>query len=148
MATINFSGIGSNIDFSQITNALVAERMQPVIQLQTKSSGLSSRSSALKQLNGLLATLTSASTALTSKSLGVDRASSSSDNSVVTASTTSCGGPGQHSPQYWSFGHHLNSGLGQLSFYFCCPGRGRSTHSNGNFRTQKRRRGHRHGDHH
>lgn len=94
MATINFSGIGSNIDFSQITNALVAERMKPVAQLQSTSSGYTSRSSALKQLNGLLATLTSASSALTNKNLGLDRASTSSDNSIVTASTTTAAVPG------------------------------------------------------
>jgi flagellar hook-associated protein 2 len=94
MATINFSGIGSNIDFSKITDAIVAERMQPVTALQTKSSGLGNRSSALKQLNALLTTLTSASTALTNKNLGIDRASTSSDSSVVTASTTTAAVPG------------------------------------------------------
>ena len=94
MATISFSGIGSNIDFSKITDSIVAERMQPVTALQTKSSGLGSRSSALKQLNGLLASLTAASTALTNKNLGLDRASTSSDGSVVTASTTTTAVPG------------------------------------------------------
>jgi flagellar hook-associated protein 2 len=94
MATINFSGIGSNIDFGQITDSIVAERMRPVALLQTKSAGLSSSSAALKQLNGLLTTLTTASSALTSKNLGLERASSSSDSSIVTSSSTASAVPG------------------------------------------------------
>lgn len=94
MATVNFSGIGSNIDFGQITDSIVAERMRPVALLQSKSMGLGSSSAALKQLNGLLATLTSASSTLTSKNLGLDRASSSSDSSIVTSSTTTAAVPG------------------------------------------------------
>lgn len=94
MASINFSGIGSSIDFSLITDAVVQERLRPVALLQTKSSGLGTRSTALKQLNGLLTSLTTASTALTSKTLGDDRANSSSDSSIVTASTTTAAVPG------------------------------------------------------
>jgi flagellar hook-associated protein 2 len=93
-SAINFSGIGSSIDFSLITDAIVADRMRPVTQLQAKSSNLGSHSSALKQLNGLLANLTNAATALTSKTLGVDRASASSDSSIVTAATTTAAVPG------------------------------------------------------
>lgn len=93
-SAINFSGVGSNIDFSLIRDAIVSDRMRPVALLQTKSSNLSSHSSALKQLNGLLANLTSATNALTSKTLGVDRASSSSDSSIVTATTTTAAVPG------------------------------------------------------
>jgi flagellar hook-associated protein 2 len=94
MASVNFSGIGSNIDFSLITASIVAAKMQPVNALQIKSSALSGQSGALKQLNGLLANLTAAATALTSKTLGVDRGSTSSDATIVTASTTAAAAPG------------------------------------------------------
>lgn len=91
---ITFSGAGSNIDFASIRDAIVAQRMVPISQLQTRSSALSNQSGALKQLNGLLASLTAASQALTDKTLGTDRSATSSDNSVLTASATDAATPG------------------------------------------------------
>lgn len=93
-SAINFSGIGSSIDFSLIRDAIVADRMRPVGLLQTKSADLGSHSSALKSLNGLLANLTNAANALTGETLGVDRASTSSDTSIVTSATTTAAVPG------------------------------------------------------
>lgn len=87
-STINFSGLGSNIDFSAIRDAIVADRMRPVTQLQTKSSSLDNRSGALKALNGLLASLTSAAGDLTDQTLGTGRSANSSDSSIVTGSAT------------------------------------------------------------
>jgi flagellar hook-associated protein 2 len=92
--TVNFSGLGSNIDFGLIRDAIIADRMQPVTQLQTRSASLGTRSSALKQLNGLLANLTSATTALTSNSQGTGRSSISSDSSIVSASASPAAGTG------------------------------------------------------
>lgn len=93
-SSINFSGLGSNIDFSMIRDAIISDRTQPITQLQTRSASLGSRSSGLKQLNGLLANLTSAAKALTDTTLGTGRTSSSSDSSVVTASTTTTAATG------------------------------------------------------
>src|SRR5437773_3208994 len=84
--SINFTGLGSNIDFGAVRDAIIADKMQPIAQLQSNSSTLTSRSEALKQLNGLLATLTTASAALTDTSLGSGRSATSSDATVVTAS--------------------------------------------------------------
>jgi len=93
-SSVNFSGIGSNIDFNLIRDAILSDRMQPVTQLQNRSASLGTRSSALKQLNGLLASLTSASTALTDTNLGTGRSSTSSDSAIVTATTTTAATPG------------------------------------------------------
>lgn len=93
-SAINFSGLGSNIDFSLIRDAVVAERMRPVTQLQSRSASLDNRSGALKALNGLLASLTSASSDLTDRTLGTGRSASSSDSSVVTASATTAASVG------------------------------------------------------
>lgn len=87
-SSINFSGLGSNIDFSAIRDAIVADRMRPISQLQSRSADLGSRSNALKQLNGLLANLTNASDALTDNTLGTGRSAGSSDGGVVYASAT------------------------------------------------------------
>lgn len=96
MATsINFSGLGSGIDFSQIADAIIAERMQPVTQMQSKATSYASHSDALKQLNAALANLTNAAQALNSADLGTGRTASSSDSSVVSASATSAAAAGQ-----------------------------------------------------
>jgi flagellar hook-associated protein 2 len=87
-SSINFSGLGSNIDFSLIRDAVVAQRMQPVTQLQTRSTSLTNRAGSLKALNGLLANLTAATSALTDRTLGTGRSADSSDSSVVTGTAT------------------------------------------------------------
>lgn len=95
MATsINISGLGSGIDFSKITDAVVAERQIPITQLQNKSADYSSRMSALKQLNGLLINLKSAASALTDRDLGAGHTALSTDYSIVspTASETAVNG--------------------------------------------------------
>ena len=85
---ISFSGLGSGIDFGQIKDAILAERMRPVNQLQNKSSLLGKKSESLKQLNGLLAGLTTAAEALTNRELGDGRVASSGDTGVVIATAT------------------------------------------------------------
>jgi flagellar hook-associated protein 2 len=87
--SISFNGLGSGIDFSQIINAIVTERTQPVTQLQNKVSDYSSRIDALKQLNALLATLTNAAQGLTDQTLGSGHAATSLDSTIVSASATS-----------------------------------------------------------
>ncbi len=97
MASINFTGLGSNIDFNLIRDSIVAAKMGPVLQLQQRGAVLTSRSDALKQLNGLLATLTNAAEGLTDRTLGSDRSASSSDASIVTATATTAASVGSFS---------------------------------------------------
>jgi flagellar hook-associated protein 2 len=85
---INFSGVGSSIDFSLIRDAVIAGRTQPITQLQARSSNLTSRSSSLKQLNGLLAAVTNASQALTDTTLGTQRGVDSSNSLIASGLAT------------------------------------------------------------
>ncbi len=89
MATVNFSGIGSGIDFSLIRDAIISQRSVPITQLQTKVSSYNSRMGALRQLNTLLATLTTASEALTGRDVGTGRTGTATDESIATATATS-----------------------------------------------------------
>ncbi|MBS1812401.1 MAG: flagellar filament capping protein FliD [Acidobacteria bacterium] len=92
--SVSFSGLGSGIDFSKLTDSIVAARSRPISLLQSKSSDLTKRSDAFKQLNTKLATLTSAAEALTDQDLGTGRLASSSatDKVVVTADATAAKG--------------------------------------------------------
>lgn len=93
-STVTFSGLGSNIDFSQIADAVVAQRMVPIAKVQQMSATYGQRVSALKDLNGLLLTLKNASAALANRDLGTGRSAISNDNNVITASadTTAAAG--------------------------------------------------------
>src|SRR6185436_16719897 len=97
MPNISFTGLGSSIDFGVVRDAIVADRMKPIIQLQSRSANLANRSDALKQLNTALATLTSASEALTDSILGTGRGVTSSSNSIATGSATSSAAFGTYS---------------------------------------------------
>jgi flagellar hook-associated protein 2 len=93
-STINFSGLGSGIDFSKITDAVVAERQRPVTLLQNKSADYNARISSLKQLNGLLINLKKAASDLTQRDLGSGHTALSTDFSIVnpTAAATAANG--------------------------------------------------------
>ena len=94
MATaINFSGLGSGIDFSKLTDAILADRSRPLAQLQSQSDLLTKRSTALQQLNAGLATLADAANALTNRDIGTGRIASSSATTVAAASATSSAAP-------------------------------------------------------
>jgi flagellar hook-associated protein 2 len=94
MATgINFNGLGSGIDFSKLSEAILAERARPMTQLQAKSDTFNNRSAALKQLNASLATLAEAANALTNRELGSGRVATSSAVTVATASSASTAAP-------------------------------------------------------
>lgn len=95
MATVSFNGLGSGIDFSQLTEAVIADRMRPVAQMQSKSAGIKRRSEELKSLNALLVTLTTAANNLTNRDLGTGRTASSSDSSVAGVTATSAAGVGK-----------------------------------------------------
>ncbi|MFN7944169.1 MAG: flagellar filament capping protein FliD [Blastocatellia bacterium] len=93
---VSFSGLGSGIDFSKLVDAAVAQRSQPIAQLQNRSNTLSKRSDALKALNGKLVTLTAAAKALSANDLGTARDVTSSESSVLTASATTSAANGSY----------------------------------------------------
>lgn len=94
MATgISFNGIGSGIDFSAITDSIIAQRTRPILQLQLKQAGMRDRTDALKQLNAKLITLTDAARRLTDKTLGTARTATSSNADVVGVTTTDAATP-------------------------------------------------------
>jgi flagellar hook-associated protein 2 len=86
---VNFSGLGSNIDFDVIRDAIISEKMRPVTLLQAKSTSFTNKAAALKQLNSLLTNLTAATQSLTDKTLGTGRSAVSSSEAVLGASATS-----------------------------------------------------------
>lgn len=89
MSSVNFSGLGSGIDFGTIRDAILAQRSVPITRLQTKVGSYNSRIDALKQLNTSLATLTTAADALTNRELGKGRSASTGDSTVATATASS-----------------------------------------------------------
>lgn len=88
MASVNFNGLGSGIDFSALTESILAERSRPMTKLQAKSADLTKRSDALKQLNNKLAVLTSAAKDLSDQTIGTGRISTSSNVSTLLVSNT------------------------------------------------------------
>ncbi len=88
MAAISFSGLGSGLDFSKLTEAILSERARPLQALQSRSTEYTKRSDALKQLNAKLVALTAAADALTDRSLGTNRQATSSNSSVATVSSS------------------------------------------------------------
>ncbi|MFN0084357.1 MAG: flagellar filament capping protein FliD [Blastocatellia bacterium] len=91
---INFSGIGSGLDFSKLTEAILAERARPLTQLQARSTDYTKRGDALKQLNARLVAFTEAARALTDRSLGTGRLASSSAAGVATATSSDAAAAG------------------------------------------------------
>lgn len=91
---VSFSGLGSGIDFSKLTESILATRSRPISLLQAKSADLTKRSTAFKALNTKLATLTTAADALTNQDLGTGRTATSSATDKVTVSATSTAGAG------------------------------------------------------
>lgn len=91
---VSFSGLGSGIDFSKLTESILATRSRPISLLQAKSADLTKRSDAFKALNAKLAILTTAAKALANKDLGTGRTATSSTTDKVTASASSTAGTG------------------------------------------------------
>jgi flagellar hook-associated protein 2 len=88
-STVNFSGLGSGLDFTAIRDAIIAQRQLPVNQIQTKVNSYNNRIVALKGLNTVLASLTAASAALTDRSLGGGRSGTAVNDAVATITATS-----------------------------------------------------------
>lgn len=86
MATTSFSSVGSGIDFSSITESIVAQQSKPLTALASRRTDYQNRSDALKQLNAKLITLTEASRALTDRTVGTGKAANSGNTTILTAS--------------------------------------------------------------
>ncbi len=86
---INFSGVGSGIDFGMIADAIMLQQSRPVAQLQSRRTTLDGRAQSLRQLNTLLASLTEAARTLDDRTLGTSRAATSSDTNIASATSTS-----------------------------------------------------------
>jgi flagellar hook-associated protein 2 len=90
----SFSGLGSGIDFNQLTEAILTERSRPITQLQARGTQINKINDAFKQLNAKLATLTESVNALTNKELGKGRLASSSNTNVIVPTATATASPG------------------------------------------------------
>lgn len=88
MAQTSFSSLGSGIDFSAITDAIVSDRSRPIRQLVTKQASFRSRVDALKQLNAKLITFSDTVKALSDKTLGSGKTASSSNSTAIIATAT------------------------------------------------------------
>jgi flagellar hook-associated protein 2 len=84
---VNFSGLGSNIDFGAIRDAIIAGETKTVTQLQTTAGTYGTKVSTLQQLNASLASLTLAAKALVGDDLGTQNSATSSNTGVLSVST-------------------------------------------------------------
>ena len=89
MAGINFSGLGSSIDFNLIRDAIITQRSRPISQMQSKVAQYNNRIDALKQFNSAIAALTTSMEVLTDRDLGSARNATTTDGTVATASAAS-----------------------------------------------------------
>jgi flagellar hook-associated protein 2 len=89
MASINFNGIGSGIDFNSVRDAIINQRQQPINQLQSKVFNYNTRADSLRKLNGLLATFTTATKDLTVRTVGTGRTATLVDASIATVTASS-----------------------------------------------------------
>jgi flagellar hook-associated protein 2 len=96
-SSINLSslGLGSGINDASIISQLVAIQQEPLTQLQTQVSNLTSASQTITQFASLMSTLQSATQALSDPTHYASYTASSSSSAVV-ASTTSSAQPGSY----------------------------------------------------
>lgn len=86
--SFSVSGLGSNIDFSVLTDSIINSRSAPVTQMANKRTTLSSRVDALKQLNSKLLALKDAANGLTDRTTGSGRSATSSNANVISATSS------------------------------------------------------------
>lgn len=92
---VNFSGLGSGIDFNVIRDAILAQRARPITLMQQKATEYNSRIDSLRQLNAGVAAVTTAAKALTERDLGTGRNATTSDASIVGSTATGSAPLGQ-----------------------------------------------------
>lgn len=95
--SITSTGIGSGLDVSSIVAKLMSIESQPLTLLQNTASSLNSTLSAVGQLKSLTSTMRDAASGLTSLDLWNSTKSSSTDGTVVSASTADGAAVGNYS---------------------------------------------------
>ena len=95
--TISSPGIGSNLDVSSIVNQLMQIEQQPVVRLNQTEAGYQAQLSAFGTLKGAVSTFQSTMSGLADASKFLALTATSSDSSMVSASTGSLAVPGSYS---------------------------------------------------
>jgi flagellar hook-associated protein 2 len=88
MATISSPGIGSSLDVNSIITQLMATEQQPLTDLQTKATAITTKISAFGQIKSQMASLDDAVTKLSSADLWSGKTASSSLPANVTVTAT------------------------------------------------------------
>ena len=86
---ISFSGIGSGIDTASIVTALMRIERLPIDRINTQKTELKQKQGVVQEVNGLLTKLRDAAAAMYKVGALQDKAASSGDASVATASVES-----------------------------------------------------------
>jgi flagellar hook-associated protein 2 len=97
MASITSLGAGSGLDLEGLVTKLMATEQQPVTLLQSKSSKLSVQVSAYGQIKSSLSSFQDAANAFLSTEKYSATAATSSDNSIVSATSNSTAAAGSYS---------------------------------------------------
>lgn len=85
---VSFSGLGSGIDFSQITESIINQRSRPLQLLQTRRTLFQARIDAFKNLNAKIISFRETARSLTSETAGTERAALISNPTVATATAS------------------------------------------------------------
>ncbi len=96
IATITSTGVGSGLDVNSIVTALMNVEQRPLTLMQTKGSTLQTEISAFGSLKSQLANLGDVATRLASADNWKNYSATSSDSSVVSATTTAKAAAGEH----------------------------------------------------
>ena len=88
VGTMNSAGIGSGLDVNSIISQLMAVEQQPLTQLQTQASNLTTQVSTFGQLKSYFSTLDDSCTALIDPTLWTATTATSTDASSVSMSTS------------------------------------------------------------
>ncbi len=93
---ISFSGIGSGIDTASIVTALMRIERLPIDRINTQKTELKQKQGVVQEVNGLLTKLRDAAAAMYKVGALQDKAASSGDASVATASVESTAASGSY----------------------------------------------------
>ena len=93
---ISFSGIGSGIDTASIVTALMRIERLPIDRINTQKTELKQKQGVVQEVNGLLTKLRDAAAAMYKVGALQDKAASSGDASVATASVDSTAASGSY----------------------------------------------------
>ena len=97
MSTVSSLGIGSGLDANSIISQLMALNQQPITNLQTKNSDLSSKVSEWGKVQSVFSTLSDASSTLASSTFWSSTTSASTDDKSVSVTTGTGASAGSYS---------------------------------------------------